>query len=69
MEGQKHIRNPLLDTIKEQFSESYEIAIKLGEYINKTKYVYVSNDELGYLALHIERIKETEKCVTESNQA
>lgn len=69
MEEHKYIKNPLLDTIKEQFKESYKIASKLGEYIEKTKEIYVSDDELGYLALHIERIKEIKKCVTESNQA
>ena len=69
MEERKYIKNPLLDTIKEQFNESYKIALKLGEYIEKTKKIYVSDDELGYLALHIERIKEVKKCVTESNQA
>jgi transcriptional antiterminator len=69
MEERKYIKNPLLDTIKEQFKESYKIASKLGEYIEKTKKIYVSDDELGYLALHIERIKEVKKCVTESNQA
>lgn len=57
MEERKHITNPLLDTIKEQFSESYGIATKLGKYIHKMKDVHVSDDELGYLALHIERIK------------
>ena len=57
MEERKHITNPLLDTIKEQFGESYGIATKLGKYIHKTKDVHVSDDELGYLALHIERIK------------
>ena len=65
MEEERHIKNPLLNVIKEQFSESYEIAIKIGDHIKKVKGLHVSEDELGYLALHIERIKETEKCVTE----
>ena len=73
MENKKYIENPLLDTIKEKFTKSYDIAEKIGVYINKEKNIYVTDDELGYMALHIERIKETTnyetKRVTESNQA
>ncbi len=58
MEENKNIKNPLLNIIKEQFAKSYQIATKIGECIEKTKSVEVSDDELGYLALHIERIKE-----------
>lgn len=59
MEKRKYIENPLLDIIKERFSESYDIAKKIGAYINKEKNIYVTDDEIGYMALHIERIKET----------
>lgn len=73
MENKKYIENPLLDIIKEKFTKSYDIAEKIGVYINKEKNIYVTDDELGYMALHIERIKETTnyetKRVTESNQA
>lgn len=73
LEEEKHINNPLLNTIKEQFKESYKTAQKVGEYIEKEKSIYVTGDELGYMTLHIERIKETskfdEKRVTESDQA
>ncbi|TFZ41710.1 PRD domain-containing protein [Soehngenia longivitae] len=58
MEENKNIKNPLLNIIKEQFAKSYQIANKIGEHIAKVKSVEVSEDELGYLALHIERIKE-----------
>jgi len=59
MEKKKYIENPLLDTIKEKFSDSFDIAKKIGVYINKEKNIYITDDELGYMALHIERIRET----------
>lgn len=65
MENQRNIKNPLLSTIKDEFKESYQIAKSIGSYIEQRKNINVSEDELGYLALHIERIKETAKCVTE----
>lgn len=58
MEDKKYIENPLLNTIKERFKGSYTIAEKIGKHIKETKNIYVSEDELGYLALHIERLKE-----------
>ncbi len=49
-----------MDTIKEKFSDSFDIAKKIGGvYINKEKNIYITDDELGYMALHIERIRET----------
>ena len=59
MEEGKHIENPLLDVIKEKFIESYVLAEKIGVYINKEKNIHVLDDELGYIALHIERIKNS----------
>lgn len=61
LEEEKYINNPLLDTIKEQFIESYNIAKKVGEHIERNKKVIVREDELGYMAIHIERIKEISK--------
>lgn len=61
LEEEKYINNPLLDTIKEQFTKSYNIAKKVGEHIEKNKKVIVKEDELGYMAIHIERIKEISK--------
>lgn len=58
IEEHKYIINPLLDKIKEEFVESYEIAKKIGNYVQENKGICVPDDELGYLALHIERIKE-----------
>lgn len=58
MEENKNIKNPLLNHIKEQFTQSFDIAYKIGKHIRDIKHIEVSEDELGYLALHIERIKE-----------
>lgn len=73
LDEKKYIKNPLLDSIKEQFKTSFNISKKIGEYIERERNINVTDDELGYLALHIERINETSKLmkrrVTELNQA
>lgn len=73
LDEKKYIENPLLDSIKEQFRFSFSVARKIGEYIERERNINVTEDELGYLALHIERINETSKMVkrrvTELNQA
>lgn len=73
LKEQKYITNPLLHNIKDQFKESYQIASKIGNHIQKSKGLEVTEAELGYLALHIERINETKKLinkrVTEIDQA
>lgn len=57
----KHVCNPLLASIRKQFKHSFAIAKLIGQCIEKEKGVGVGADELGYLALHIERIKEAYK--------
>lgn len=73
VENEKYIENPLLEDIKEKFKNSFKIARMIGEYIEKEKNVKVTEDELGYLALHIERIyssiESSKRRVTELNQA
>ncbi|SCG82807.1 BglG family transcriptional antiterminator [Proteiniborus sp. DW1] len=64
LDEKKYIENPLLSNIKEQFKESYRISQKIGEYIEEKKHINITEDELGYLALHIERIKETSKIIS-----
>lgn len=63
LEEKKYIENPLLSNIKEQFKEAYSLSQKIGEYIKEKKHINVTEDELGYLAIHIERIKETSKTI------
>lgn len=72
LEGKKYIENPLLANIKQQFKKSYTISQKIGKYIEEKRKINVTEEELGYLTLHIERINETSKLIskrdTETNQ-
>lgn len=58
------IKNPLIDRIEQEFASSYKISQKIGEYIYERTGKAPSRDEMGYLALHIQRIKES---LTECN--
>jgi len=53
------IKNPLLNRIEKEFASSYKIAQKIAKYIYEKTGKAPSKDELGYLALHIQRIKES----------
>lgn len=53
------IKNPLLKKIKSEFADSYSIANKLAEYIRERLGKSPPEDEIGYLALHIQRIKDS----------
>lgn len=55
------IENPLTEKIKEEMPESYQIAEKLGDFITTRLNKRPPEDELGYLTLHIERIKQSSK--------
>jgi len=61
LEEHKYIENILLDSIKEKFADSFIIAKKIGQYIEANTTMKVSEDELGFMALHIERIKGIKK--------
>lgn len=54
----KTINNLLLDTIKDKFSKEYNIAIKLALKIEALFSVKVSEDEIGYLAVHLKRLSD-----------
>lgn len=51
------LENPLLETIKRDFDESWIIASKAKEIIEKQLNLVVTDDEIGYLAIHIDRLK------------
>jgi transcriptional antiterminator len=61
LEEHKYIENILLESIKEKFMGSFAIASKIGHYIEENTNMKVSEDELGFMALHIERIKSIKK--------
>lgn len=50
------IHNPLLDTLKATYPDTYVIAIAMREMIKETYLVELSDGELGYLVLHIQNI-------------
>lgn len=52
-----YIENPLLENIKENFKESYEIIKKIKIKIEEVYEVKVPEQELGYMAIHIQRLK------------
>lgn len=55
------IKNELLKVIKKTYKESYKLAKKASRIIEDQLDVDVPDDELGYLAIHIERFKEAAK--------
>lgn len=57
LEEGKFIENPFLIELKKQFKESFSIAKKLGQHIQESKDAVIPESELGYMAIHIERIK------------
>jgi transcriptional antiterminator len=57
LEEGKFIENPFLKDLKKQFKESFRIAKKLGQHIQESKDAVLPESELGYMAIHIERIK------------
>ncbi|ABO48881.1 transcriptional antiterminator, BglG family [Desulforamulus reducens MI-1] len=51
------IENPFLDKLKQEFSNSYEIARQMSNILEEGLGIPVPEDEIGYLAMHIERIR------------
>lgn len=51
------IKNELLYSIKRKFKKSYEIAKKAAKIIENELFVKVVDDEIGYIAIYIERFK------------
>lgn len=57
IKNKKHIENPILNNIKEQFKDSFEIIKKIKVKIEEEYEVTVPEQELGYMVIHIERLK------------
>lgn len=55
------IENPLLESIKKEFKESYSIANKVKNIIEEQLKVVVPEDEIGYMTIHIARIRNMAK--------
>lgn len=58
METNHEIENPLLDNIKKEMKSSFILANKIGNHIVEAKGISINEHELGYLALHIERLSK-----------
>lgn len=54
----KTIKNPLLDNIKKELYNEYNLGIIISMKIEDMYSVKVSEDEIGYLALHLKRLTE-----------
>jgi transcriptional antiterminator len=53
------VRNPLLKSIQAEMGDSFRMALQVGQFL-KQEYGYdFDSQELGYLAIHIERIRTT----------
>ena len=46
--------------IKLKYPESFKVAEEIGKAINEDFSLEVAEDEIGYLALHVERIRKNE---------
>ncbi|NDL68273.1 PRD domain-containing protein [Anaerotalea alkaliphila] len=53
----RQVKNPLLEALKRDLRESFGTAEKLKEKIKDTIGVEIPEDEVGYMAIHIERLK------------
>lgn len=51
------IKNDLIDVIRIKYKQSYSIAKEIGEIIKSQLSLDVSEDEVAYLAMHIERFR------------
>ncbi|MGE5577273.1 MAG: PRD domain-containing protein [Syntrophothermus sp.] len=57
LETGKKVENPLLDKIQASFSEAFEVAGELAALVRARTGWEVGPEQIGYLALHLQRIK------------
>ncbi|MCM8711432.1 PRD domain-containing protein [Clostridium sp. SYSU_GA19001] len=56
--NKKTIKNYLLDNIKKEMYNEYDLAIKIAFKIENLFSVKIPEDEIGYIALHLRRLSE-----------
>lgn len=61
MKNKEIISNPLNEEIKALFSEEYKVAYKAKAVVKEIADAEMSDDEIGYIALHIHSALENEK--------
>jgi len=54
----RSIKNPLLDTVSKRFKFSFEIARKIASHFEQNQNIKISEDAIGFMAIHIERIRQ-----------
>jgi transcriptional antiterminator len=54
---QTAIENPFMEHLKKDFTRSYELARQVGDILEKELQVKVPDAEIGYLTIHLERIR------------
>lgn len=58
LEKKKQARNPLIDEIKTKLSYSFELGTKVAKLIETEQNISITDDEIGFIALHIERLRD-----------
>ncbi|TDT56517.1 PRD domain-containing protein [Fonticella tunisiensis] len=57
IESGKTLKNILLSSVKRRLRDEYKLATKVCCYISEKLHKEVSEDEIGYIALHLNRLK------------
>lgn len=55
------VENPLLETLKREFKESYQIAEKISDRVKTVLELDMPEEELGYMTIHIDRVRRLAK--------
>ncbi|WP_182200243.1 BglG family transcription antiterminator [Paraliobacillus salinarum] len=58
---QMNLRNPLLEEIKSKYPFSFEVALTGAEVINNKLDISIDENEIGYMALHLETAMERQR--------
>ncbi len=59
IENDMVLKNVILESIKTQMSEEFEISEKVCEFISQKLSKEVCEDEVGYISMHIHRLKQS----------
>ena len=57
------VNNPLIEVLKKEFSDSFEIALLIKKRLDEELVEKIPIGELGYLTIHINRIKNLKKII------
>ncbi len=59
IENNKVLKNVILESVKTAMSEEFEISKKICEFISEKLSKEVCEDEIGYISMHIHRLKQS----------